>query len=155
MVGLLLRTILGLALAWTVPACSGSSRDGADLSGFETARLTINGVELEVWLAKTGAQQLQGLRFATDAQLDPLPDGTPRGMLFAFAGEALRSFFMRDTFVPLDLAYATADGTIVAVVSLVTSSQPVQFALEVPAGTLAAEGIGLGDVIVIPPGALD
>ena len=83
-------------------------------------------------------------------------------MLFALAGEALRSFFMRDTFVPLDLAYATADGTIVAVLSLVpldltpvTSSQPVQFALEVPAGTLAAEGIGLGDVLVIPPGALD
>ena len=148
------------ALLLLAGGCSSSSRTGADLSGFDTARITANGVEIEVWLADTGAQQLQGLMFATEVQLDPLPDGTPRGMLFRFASEDFRSFFMKDTFVPLDLAYATADGTIVEIHSLVpldltpvTSSEPVQFALEVPAGTLAAEGIGVGDVIVIPPGA--
>ncbi|MHC4548536.1 MAG: DUF192 domain-containing protein [Planctomycetota bacterium] len=152
-----------LVLLLVAAGCSGGDgAQGADLSGFEIARITINGQEFEVWLAKTTAQQQRGLMFATAAQLDPLPDGTERGMLFVFASEAFRSFFMKDTFVPLDLAYATADGTIVerhALVPLdetpIPSGQPVQFALEVFQGALDAHGIGVGDVIVVPPAALN
>jgi uncharacterized membrane protein (UPF0127 family) len=146
-------------------ACSGSDGSpppGSDLSGFETARISINGTEIEVWLAKTAAQQQQGLMLATADQLEPLPDGTVRGMLFAFPSETFLSFWMRNTYIPLDLAYARSDRVIAethALVpldeSLVTSGEPVQFALEVFSGTLAAEGIGVGDLIVIPPAALD
>lgn len=145
-------------------ACSSdeSGPPGSDLSGFETARISINGLEFEVWLAKTAAQQQQGFMLATADQLDPLPDGTPRGMLFIFSSERFLSFWMRNTYVPLDLAYARADGVIAethALVpldeTLVTAGEPVQFALEVFTGTLAANGIGVGDLIVIPPEALD
>ncbi|MHC4972002.1 MAG: DUF192 domain-containing protein [Planctomycetota bacterium] len=147
-------------------ACSGSDGGqqppGSDLSGFETARISINGTEIEVWLAKTAAQQQQGLMLATADQLDPLPDGTLRGMLFIFPTERFLSFWMRNTWVPLDLAYARSDGVIAethALVpldeTLVPSGEPVRFALEVFSGTLAAEGIGVGDLIVIPPEALD
>lgn len=146
-------------------ACSGGDTagpPGSDLSGFETARISINGAQLEVWLAKTPAQQQQGLMFATADQLDPLPDGTPRGMLFIFPTELFLSFWMRNTWVPLDLAYARPDGIIAETHALVpldetpvTAGEPVQFALEVFSGTLAARGIGVGDLIVIPPEALD
>jgi uncharacterized membrane protein (UPF0127 family) len=142
-------------------ACSGggaSGPPGSDLSGFETARISINGLEFEVWLAETAAQQQQGLMFATADQLDPLPDGTPRGMLFVFGSEAFRSFWMRNTFIPLDLAYARSDGVIAETHVLVPldetpvpSGEPVQYALEVFSGTLAANGIGVGDLILIPP----
>jgi hypothetical protein len=115
----------------------------------------VGGVEFEVWVATTFAQHAQGLMNATEEQLLPLPDGTPRGMLFVFLGEATRSFWMRDTYVPLDLAYATADGTIVEIhelvpldETLVTSGEPVQYALEALTGTFAAEGISVGSVIV-------
>ena len=134
---------------------------GADLSGFETARITVSGQEVEVWLAETPAQRRRGLMFVTEAQLDPLSDGTPRGMLFLFATESFVSFWMRDTYVPLDLAYARGDGTIVAIHDLVPldetavpSSEPVQFALELFAGTLAALGVTTGDALVVPPSAL-
>jgi uncharacterized protein len=145
-----------LLLALILSACGGGEgAPGADLSGFPTARILVGGVEFEVYLATTFAQQSQGLMNATEEQLEPLPDGTPRGMLFVFAGEATRSFWMRDTYVALDLAYATADGTIVEVHDLmpldetpVTSGEPVQYALEAPAGTFAAEGIAVGSVIV-------
>ncbi|HEX5136217.1 MAG TPA: DUF192 domain-containing protein [Planctomycetota bacterium] len=146
----------GLLLMGFLAACGGSGgAPGADLSGFPTARILVGGVEFEVFLATTFAQQAQGLMDATASQIAPLPDGTPRGMLFVFPDEATRSFWMRDTYVPLDLAYATADGIIVEIFDLlpldeapVTSGEPVQYALEVPAGTLAAHGIAVGSVIV-------
>jgi uncharacterized membrane protein (UPF0127 family) len=145
-----------LLLVVVLSACGGGEgAPGADLSGFPTARILVGGVEFEVWLATTFAQQQQGLMNATEEQLEPLPDGTPRGMLFVFATEATRSFWMRDTYVPLDLAYATADGMIVEIhdlapldETLVTSGEPVQYALEAPAGTFAAEGIAVGSVIL-------
>jgi uncharacterized membrane protein (UPF0127 family) len=148
----------GLLMLGMVAACGGGEgAPGADLSGFPTARVLVGGVEFEVYVATTVAQQAQGLMNATAAQVAPLPDGTPRGMLFVFASEATRSFWMRDTYVPLDLAYATADGMIVEIhdlvpldETLVTSGEPVQYALEAPAGTFAAEGIAVGSVIVVP-----
>ncbi len=148
-----MRRLLLLAV---LSACGGSEgASGADLSGFPTARILVNGVEFEVWIATSFAQQAQGLMFATEEQL--LPDGTPRGMLFVFSTEATRSFWMRDTYVPLDLAYAKADGMIVEVhqlvpldETLVTSGEPVQYALEALAGTFAAHGIGPGAMIEVP-----
>jgi uncharacterized membrane protein (UPF0127 family) len=143
-----MRRLFPLVLA----ACAGNSgAPGADLSGFPTARILVNGVEFEVWVATTPSQQAQGLMDALEEQLLPLPDGTPRGMLFIFPTERIVSFWMRDTYVPLDLAYARADGSIAEVHELVpldetpvTSGEPVQYALEALAGTFAAHGIGAG-----------
>jgi uncharacterized membrane protein (UPF0127 family) len=142
-------------------ACSGGGDDGpapgSDLAGFAVDRVTVNGQEIEVWLATTFGQQSQGLMFATEDQLAPLPDGTPRGMLFVFPDERLRNFWMRNTHVPLDLAYIRADGTIVDIhdlipldETLVGSSEAVRYALEVRAGTLASMGVAPGDVVTIP-----
>ena len=144
-----------LLLLLILSACGGEGASGADLSGFPTARILVNGVEFDVYVATTFVQQAQGLMFATEEQLQPLLDGTPRGMLFVFSTEATRSFWMRDTYVPLDLAYAKADGTIVEIhqlvpldETLVVSGEPVQYALEALEGTFAAHGIGPGAVIV-------
>jgi uncharacterized membrane protein (UPF0127 family) len=150
-----------LALLLLAACSSGvAGPPGSDLSGFETARISINGAEFEVWLAKTAAQQQQGLMFATADQLDPLPDGTARGMLFIFTAERFLSFWMRNTYVPLDLAYARSNGVIAETHDLVpldetpvTAGEPVLFALEVFSGTLNSKGIGVGDLIVIPPEA--
>lgn len=144
-----------LLLLVILSACGGAAgASGADLSGFPTARILVGGVEFEVWLATTVAQQARGLMLATEEQLLPLGDGTPRGMLFVFSTEATRSFWMRDTYVPLDLAYARADGTIAEVhqlvpldETLVVSGEPVQYALEALAGTFAAHGIAPGALI--------
>lgn len=147
--------------ALVLAACSGGGRaprpPGADLSGFPVERIHVGGVPYEVWVASTPAQRLQGLMGATPEQLAPLPDGTERGMLFVFPAEATVSFWMRDTFVPLDLAYAKADGTVVELLALVpldetlrTSAQPVQLALEVNAGSFARNGIDVGAVIERP-----
>ena len=144
-------------------ACSsgGNGEDppqgGSDLSGFRIERLLVGAVEFEVWIAETAGQRAQGFMNATAEQTAPLPDGTSRGMLFTFPVESFLSFWMRDTFIPLDLAYANATGRILEVHSLiplnetpVPASTPVQFALEAPAGTFASRGIGVGTVIDVP-----
>ncbi len=162
----MLRGVRQLSLFALLAACSNSLTPqiaaGSDLSGFETARITINGQEFEVWLARTPTQRAQGFMNATAEQLAPLEDGTPRGMLFVFQAEFFLSFFMRNTFVPLDLAYAAADGTIFETHNLiplnedpVVAGQPALFAFEAIDGTFFDHGIVAGAQIVIPPGTLD
>lgn len=164
-----MRASLGalVLLVTLVAACGGGGGDdtgtgGADLDGLATTRIAVGDAAVEVWIADTAATRQRGLMFATAEQLAPLADGTPRGMLFVFPDERTRGFYMRDTIVALDLAYARADGTIVELHDLlpldetvVFSGEPIGLALEVPAGTLAAEGVDVGDRIVVPRAAAD
>jgi uncharacterized membrane protein (UPF0127 family) len=78
------------------------------------------------------------------------------GMLFQFDSERIASIWMKNTFVPLDLAYITVDGSIVDIKQLqphdlnsVVSSQEVLFALEMNQGWFAKNGIKVGDKISI------
>lgn len=131
----------------------------SDLGSLQTLRIDVDGVAFEVWLAQTPAQQQRGLMFATAEQLAPLPDGTPRGMLFPFPSDRMAGIVMNNTYVPLDLAYIRSDGEILEIHELtpldgmvVTSGQPVRYALEVNAGELAARGIGVGVKLALPLG---
>ena len=87
-----------------------------------------------------------------------VPDGV--GMLFAFpdaTGPGRPGFWMLDTLVPLDIAFA-ADGVVVGVATMepcTAAPCPVthpgvdyDVALEVAAGVLDAAGIGVGDRFV-------
>jgi uncharacterized membrane protein (UPF0127 family) len=153
------------ALVVLAASCGGGGGDDASAGGggsptladFPTTRLDVGGVEFEVWLAETDQQHRRGFMFVSADEIAPLGDGTPRGMLFVFSSDRRLSFFMRDTQVPLDLAYATADGRIVEVHELVpfdetsvVASQPVRYALEAARGTFERHGIGVGDAIEVP-----
>lgn len=95
-------------------------------------------------VARTPAERQQGLM-----DRDEVPEGT--GMLFVFDNEGIRSFWMRDTQVPLDIAYINADLRIVnifqmepLVTSTYDSTAPAMFALEVRQGWFAEQGIEPG-----------
>jgi uncharacterized membrane protein (UPF0127 family) len=76
-----------------------------------------------------------------------------RGMLFAFPDEVPRSFWMKNTLVPLDISYFAADGTWVSSARMepcvadpcetYLSAGPARYALELPAGGAGA-AIGSG-----------
>lgn len=118
-----------------------------------TADLTIRGSQkYKVWLARTSTEQEVGLMNTTEAELP-----RDRGMLFLFAEDRYLSFWMRNTIIPLDIAYIRSDGTIVKTYTMKAldesgypSIEPAQFALEVRAGEFAAHGIGRGDHVDIP-----
>ena len=154
---------LGLAIGLLgAVACDSASPAGSGLERNElccmtTERMTINGQEFEVWLALTAEEHRLGLMHVEADELAPTGDGALRGMLFVFADEALRSFWMADTPTALDIAYMRADGVIVTTHTMapfdtreLPSGAPAQYALEVLAGTFADLGITEGDV-GLPP----
>lgn len=95
-------------------------------------------------VARTPDERAEGLMYREE-----LPEG--RGMLFVFEDNAIRSFWMSNTYIPLDIAFLDASFTIVDIQQMEPltttpheSTQPAMFALEVPRGWFEAKGIRVG-----------
>jgi uncharacterized protein len=106
--------------------------------------------EVEVEIADDEAEQRRGLMERTELAENA-------GMLFVFDREAPRSFWMRNTLIPLSIAYIAADGRIVDIQDMQPldetshpSAEPAQYALEVNQGFFAERGIEVGDVVEVP-----
>jgi uncharacterized membrane protein (UPF0127 family) len=80
------------------------------------------------------------------------------GMLFVFDDEQLRSFWMKDTLIPLDLAFFDSDGVLVSKTSMATcpdgdcpsypSDGPARYALEAALGALDTLDVGSRLVLI-------
>lgn len=113
--------------------------------------LTQQGAEhaFTVELALTPQQRAHGLMFRREMAADA-------GMLFLFAREAPRSFWMKNTYLPLDILYLDREGRIVSIAADTTplsetpipSGEPAMGVLELNAGTAARLGIAPGDRVV-------
>lgn len=107
--------------------------------------IRVGAISLPVWVADSNAERMLGLMHVRH-----LPDD--RGMLFVYPDAARRAFWMKNTYVPLSLAYVAADGRIDQILDmepLTRSSHPsrtaVRFVLEVRKGWFGAKGVGVGD----------
>ena len=138
---------------------AGDQQEGNDLDSMSTTKFSIGETEFQVWIANTTEQREKGLMFVELEQMQALEDGTELGMLFIFEREEDLNFWMKDTIIPLDIAYARSDGTIVKIHTMTPldtrpnqypSGAPARYALEVNAGVFAAKGIGEGDIIKVP-----
>jgi uncharacterized protein len=124
-----------------------------DVDGWPEAWVVVGGGDgathpVAVKVADTDARRRQGLM-----QVPELPAGT--GMLFVFDRDRTGGFWMKDTLVPLDIAFVDAEERIVAIRSMdPCASDPCdvyepgaayRVALEVPQGWFAEQGIDLGD----------
>lgn len=113
---------------------------------FEKEWIKVGHIEFQTELAQTPEQRAHGLMYRDTAE---------NGMLFLYNDERILSFWMRNTKVPLDIAYIKADWTI----------EPIQFlypydekskksqgmvigALEMPQGWFKAQGFGEGTQII-------
>jgi uncharacterized membrane protein (UPF0127 family) len=83
-----------------------------------------------------------------------LADG--RGMLFIFDRDQILPFWMKNTLIPLSIAFISADGRILEIRDLrpldettVRSSRSARYALEVPQGWFSRAGIKVGDVAAL------
>jgi uncharacterized membrane protein (UPF0127 family) len=97
-------------------------------------------------MATNDAERSRGLMYRKS-----LPEG--RGMLFDFGTEQPVSFWMHNTYIPLDMIFIRADGRILRVAenatpmsdNLIPSGGPVRGVLEVIAGTARKLHIAAGD----------
>jgi uncharacterized membrane protein (UPF0127 family) len=79
------------------------------------------------------------------------------GMLFNFKQIKRAGMWMKNTLIPLDVAFIRADGTITDIKAMqphdlttIASSQPVLYAWEMNQGWFAKNAIKVGDTVVIP-----
>jgi len=85
-----------------------------------------------------------------------LPDDL--GMLFDFFKDQSVNFWMKDTYISLDMIFIRSDGRIVAIAEntrplserLIPSGAPVRAVLEVKGGTARRFGIQMGDQVAHP-----
>jgi len=104
---------------------------------------------LLVEVADTTQQRTKGLMSRTSLPWD-------QGMLFVFDSEQPLSFWMKDTLIPLDIAFADASGVIFQIDSMEPqtltahpSSRPAKYALEVNRGWFASSRVKIGDKIAV------
>lgn len=96
----------------------------------------------------TPESRAQGLMFVTELADDA-------GMLFDFKEEREVSFWMRNTFIPLDMIFVGADGVVKTIhvnarpqdPTSIPSEVPVQFVLEIPGGRSVEIGLKPGDTM--------
>lgn len=117
----------------------------------KTVVLSSGEIRVTVELARTELERNRGLMYRKT-----LEEG--KGMLFVFEQDQRIAFWMRNTSIPLSLAYIGSDGTIFQILDLVPfseearlSERSVRYALEVPQGWFAKAGIKVGDKIDMSP----
>jgi uncharacterized membrane protein (UPF0127 family) len=101
-----------------------------------------------VEIADTPKTQERGLMFRRRLAAD-------RGMLFDFKTAQPVTFWMKNTYIPLDMVFIGSDGRIVSIArnatpmseSLIASSGPVVEVLELPGGRAAQIDAAPGDLV--------
>lgn len=113
---------------------------------------TKSGVHVfTVEIVDNDADRAKGLMYRKE-----LPEG--QGMLFDFHRDQEVSFWMQNTFIPLDMIFIRGDGRILRIAEnteplstrLIPSNGPVRAVLEVIGGTTRKLGIAAGDRVASP-----
>ncbi len=123
-----------------------NTQRGKATASDKMTEIRVGGVSLKVELATTSAEHAQGLMFRKELSED-------NGMLFIYPSPRILTFWMKDTYIPLDIAFIDKDETIVSIQhmkpldvgSLYVSPSPVLYALEVNQGWFERKGVNIGD----------
>ena len=109
-------------------------------------------VRVRAEIADDAYEQLRGLMYRTAL-------GEDRGMLFVYPEAEERSFWMKNTLIPLSVAFMDSEGRIVDIDDMkpldddppsYVSAEPAQYALEVNQGFFEEHGVEVGDRVDLP-----
>jgi uncharacterized membrane protein (UPF0127 family) len=120
--------------------------------GFKTSRIKVGPHPLKVEVADSDPQRMQGLMHRTAL-------GKDDGMLFIFDELAYHSMWMKNTLIPLSVAFVDAEGRILNILDMEPqtldshmAAGPARYAIETNKGWFAAKKIKAGDKVTGLPG---
>ena len=115
--------------------------------GLPTVAVGVGAASLTVEVADEEAERSVGLMYRDRLSRDA-------GMLFVYPDALERRFWMKNTRIPLSIAFIDADGRIVSIADMMPmdtnttpSGAPAQYALEMNIGWFARHGVRVGDPI--------
>jgi len=115
--------------------------------GLQKIPLYVNDREIWVEVAKNPEDRARGLMGRKSL-------GNSEGMLFIFETEDYHGFWMKNTLIPLSIAFIDKDGRIVAITDMKPLTldshpppRPILYALEMNKGWFSANRVNVGDRI--------
>ena len=140
----------GAAVVCALLVCSAACRNDPQPQRLPTADIEIAGRTIPVEVARTNEQRGFGMKYRKRL-------GADEGMLFVFGRNRTLSFFMKDTYSPLNIAFLRSDGAIINIEHMQpltltshTSRLACRLALEMPQGWFRKNGVKEGDRIGLP-----
>ncbi|WP_304224683.1 DUF192 domain-containing protein [Gracilinema caldarium] len=142
------RTVMFVSLIALISSCgAGAAQPKLPVRTLTLVSQDGKRIPVQAEVADTDQSRTQGLMYRKK-----VPEGT--GMLFVFDHDQVLTFWMKNTLVPLSIAYISSEGKIIDILDMesqslkpIVSSRSVRYALEVPQGYFARVGIREGDLV--------
>ena len=116
--------------------------------GLLLTEIQIGEQSIQAEVAITPGEQARGLMYRREL-------GKNEGMLFVYPQKKIMSFWMKNTFIPLTIAFIDDDGVIIQLTDMAPqnltshrSKRSVRYALEMNQGWFEDTGVGVGDIAV-------
>jgi uncharacterized membrane protein (UPF0127 family) len=133
--------IAALALGLALVSCR---------SGLDRVTIGVGSEEFTVEVARTPAQQEHGL-------MERRHLGEREGMIFVYLTDRRMTFWMKNTLIPLSIAFLSSEGEILEIEDMkpldltpIVSKRSARYALEVNKGAFERAGARAGDRIRLP-----
>jgi uncharacterized membrane protein (UPF0127 family) len=141
--------LCGFLALWGVSACAQSSK----LPVVEGRFLTTAGGETSTFrleVCANDAERAMGLMYRRSLAQDA-------GMIFVFSDERVNSFWMKNTYIPLDMVFVGRDMKVVGILHDVpplnqlprSVEKPSMYVLEFAAGTMKRHGVVEGATLTV------
>ena len=116
----------------------------------DVAVIRVGGKNVRVEIARSADEQARGLMFRRSL-------GRNEGMIFVYGEPRIMSFWMKNTRIPLDIAFIDGKGRIIQIesmdpfdtISRHVSRAPATYALEMNRGWFARNGVKVGDRVEV------
>jgi uncharacterized membrane protein (UPF0127 family) len=139
-----------LLLSLVVMSLAGCNQPAPPASGLATVPMKIGSKTYTLEVAAKLSDRNKGLMYRDSMPAD-------QGMIFIFTADEDRSFWMRNTRIPLDILYLNSAGKIVSIHRMephvekgTKSKAPAKYAIELNAGEAKAAGVAEGDELRFP-----
>jgi len=137
-----------LAAALLLPAASLAD------TPLRTAQVRVGSHPMKVEIVETDAQRAKGLMFREKL-------GRDEGMLFIYDEHAYQAMWMKNTLIPLSVAFLDRNGVILNIEEMAPQTEdthmsagPASYSIEANKGWFAQKGVKPGDKVTGLPGAV-